>query len=392
MKFDKRKISHWLYLILSLIFAHIGAALRRAGLIKRTNLVIFYGHVLNGNLKVFYELLEQGNDFEPVFMTMFPEYQRQLQRQDLHVLLACSLTDALKIAGAGAVITDHGSHFLYPAYKNSGIGFFDVWHGIPYKGWDGTSFGEQKFYDEIWVSSKHFVDIYRQQYKFHNPIIATGYARTDPLIKGEFTKEKLIKKYRLPQGYRHLILVAPTWKQDSNNRSIIPFNETLRGFFSKLNEIGKSNNSLVIFRAHLNSGDTINMDKYKNVVVMPYAKYPVAEEFVGAADLVVSDWSSIVFDFMVLGRPVVYLDVEAPFEKGFTLDGSYRFGPVVSSMAELSAAITQYVGQPQKYQKDFRKVLTKTEKVAYGGLADGQAAQRYLKRLKLFLNNNHVKK
>lgn len=392
MKFNKKKISHWIYLILSVIFAFVGALLRRTGIIKSTNSIVFYGHVLNGNLKVFYELLEEGNEFDPVFVTMFPAYKRDLVKDGLKVLFSCSLTDAIKIAKASAVITDHGSHFLFQAYRGSDVAFFDVWHGIPYKGWDDTSFGEQKFYDEIWVSSQHFVDVYKNKYGFNNPIIATGYARTDPLVKKQFSRDKLLNKYHLPNSYRHTILVAPTWKQDSGNRSIIPFGESIKSFFSKLDQIGKETDSLVIFRAHLNSGDTINMSKFKNVVIMPYAKYPVAEEFIGAADLVVSDWSSIVFDFMVLGRPVVYLDVEAPFEKGFTLDGSYRFGPVVKSMAELGQQISRYIGREKMYQKDFQAVLTKTEKVAYGGLADGNAADRYLERLKLFLNKTYAKK
>lgn len=392
MKFDKREISHWLYLILSVMFAYLGATLRRSGIIKRSNRVVFYGHTLNGNLKVFYELLDKNKKFSPVFVTMFPEYKSQLVAAGLNVLMSCSLSDAMKIASASAVITDHGSHFLFRAYQGSGIGFFDVWHGIPYKGWDGSSFGEQKFYDEIWVSSPYFVNVYKNQYAFNNSIIATGYARTDPLVKGEFTKEGLLDKYRLPKIHHHLILVAPTWKQDSNNRSIIPFGESLKSFFSKLNQIGRETDSLVIFRAHLNSGDSINMSQYKNVLVMPYAKYPVAEEFVGAADLVVSDWSSIVFDFMVLERPVVYLDVEAPFDKGFTLDGSYRFGPVVSSMEELGRQIAKYIGHNQKYRENFQAVLAKTEKVAYGTLADGQSAERYLERLELFLSKTNAKK
>jgi len=322
---------------------------------------------------------------------MFPSYQRSLQAEGLDVLTSCNLIDCLRLASATAVVTDHGSHFLFSAFRNTKIGFFDVWHGIPYKGWDGTSFGEQKYYNEVWVSSEYFIDTYKKKYEFSNPIVATGYARTDPLINGQYTKPKLLNKYQLPTKHKSLILVAPTWKQDSSNRSIIPFGESLVSFFGHLDNIGKVTNSLIIFRAHLNSGDTINMSRYHNVVVMPYAKYPIAEEFVGAADLVVSDWSSIVFDFMVLKRPVVFLDVEAPFEKGFTLDGSYRFGPVVNSMRDLTDQVVKYVGHPEKYLKDFKKVYNKTYQVAYGKLADGKSTERYFERLKNFVADHEKK-
>jgi CDP-glycerol glycerophosphotransferase len=114
---------------------------------------------------------------------------------------------------------------------------------------------------------------------------------------------------------------------------------------------------------------------------MPYAKYPVAEEFLGAADMLVTDWSSIAFDMLAAKRPVIYLDVAPPFEKGFTLDGSYRFGPVVGSLAELFEAAKKYTGKTAAYRRDFKDVIERSENVAYGGLADGKANQRYLERL-----------
>lgn len=386
MRFQKNKPSHIVFLLISLINSVIFAQLRRIKLIKRKKIVLFYGHVLNGNLLSLYNYLKKTNVFEPYYVTMFPEYATKLKREGVNVLCTVFPSNSYKISSANAFITDHGSHFLFNIYKKTDIGFFDVWHGVPYKGFDETSFNEQKFYNEVWVSSKEFVKIYKKRYAFNNEIVATGYGRTDPLVNKEYTRDMLLKKYPEIPVNKYLILVAPTWKQDSNNRSIIPFNEKIDNFFKKLNEIGKNNDATIIFRAHLNSGDTVKVEKYKNLIVMPYARYTNAEEFLGGVDLLVTDWSSIAFDYLVLKKPVVYLDVEAPFDKGFTLDGSYRFGPVVSSMEELSKEISKYLGKDKKYQTDFKEVIGRSWRVAYGELADGKVSERQLKRLKMYID------
>lgn len=381
MRFDKHKPSHWITLFVSTGNAFFCALLRKIKLIKRQSIVVFYGHALNGNLKAFYDYLEHEGSFRPVYVTMFPEYSQKLKKEGVRVLFSRSLRDSFKVASSSAIITDHGAHFLYPAYKHTGIKFIDVWHGIAYKGFDENNFSELRYYDEVWVSSPDLVRIYKEKYVFPNTVIATGYGRTDPLVNGQYSKEALQDKYALPQKYKHIIIVAPTWKQDKQNRSIVPFGESTESFLKRLNTVGEASDSLVIFRAHLNSKEDMGHQQLQNVRVMPYADYPVAEEFLGAADLLVTDWSSIAFDFLAVRKPIIYLDVEPPFEKGFTLDGSYRFGPVASSLDELEVYILKYIGNVSGYRKDYNDSIIRATKTVYGALADGKATERYMKRL-----------
>src|SRR5690606_40302310 len=58
--------------------------------------------------------------------------------------------------------------------------FFDVWHGIPFKGFDADDFRVQHRYDECWVASPLLRDLYIQRFGFEpQRVVATGYARTD---------------------------------------------------------------------------------------------------------------------------------------------------------------------------------------------------------------------
>ena len=126
----------------------------------------------------------------------------------------------------------------------------------------------------------------------------TGYGRVDKLVLNNFDRASILKKYGLPD--RKIVLVAPTWTQDDKSRNIMPFGVALEDFYSKLEKTGKKNDATIIFRTHLNSGDEINWDQSRYVKIMPSQCYPVAEEFLYIADMLITDWSSIAIDYLVL--------------------------------------------------------------------------------------------
>jgi len=157
-------------------------------------------------------------------------------------------------------------------------------------------------------------------------------------------------------------------------------------FFDALENLGKRNNATIIFRVHLNTGDTINIDQYDYVKVMPYSKYPVAEEFLFISDILVTDWSSIATDYLPLKRPTIFLDVPAPFSKGFTLGPEHRFGEVVGSMEELTTSVEKYMDAPEAFLEKYSDSIEQTIEAAYGDTLDGQARERYILNLKRVLS------
>jgi CDP-glycerol glycerophosphotransferase len=156
----------------------------------------------------------------------------------------------------------------------------------------------------------------------------------------------------------------------------------MKAFFDALEAAGKRNNATVIFRAHLNTGDSINVKQYDHIRLMPSSLYPVAEEFLFVSDLLVTDWSSIAIDYLVLKRPTLFLDVPAPFSKGFTLGPEHRFGEIVDSMGKLVSSIEKYIQKPEAFLEKYEKQMRHTIKAAYGSTLDGRARDRYLMNLK----------
>src|SRR5690606_3728458 len=97
------------------------------------------------------------------------------------------------------------------------------------------------------------------------------------------------------------------------------------------------------------------------------------------------DWSSIAFDFLLMERPTVFLDVPAPFKKGFTLGPEYRFGAVVPDLGAMLHAIELALLAPDDYMARHGAGARNARQEVYGGFADGNATRRCVGRLKAAL-------
>ena len=387
MKIDKRNYRHWYILICSGIFALIGVVLRPFRR-RREPLVVLYGHKLNGNLKAFADYLQHSSanqgKYTVAYATLDPQYYPEVKAQNpnMEILSMRSLEDMIKISRASVIITSHGLHTLVLLKALTNIKFVNVWHGIGWKGHNPKEFSFLKGYAENWVSSPAFKGIYKNVFKIQSPAYVTGYARSDEAVNGNFSVPDIKKKYNISPKYKKIVLVAPTWEQGHGQHSIYPFGLSAEQFFTALNDAGKRLGGLVIFRSHLNSKTAELPEGLDNLVLMPYSKYPVVEDFLYMADVLVSDWSSIVFDYLPLKRPVVFLDVPSPYKR-LCFDAKYRFGARASSAEELTESIQRYADDPGAYKKKYAKNVREATEVGYGDTLDGMSAKRYHQRLSL---------
>src|SRR5690606_2889527 len=133
---------HWLLLSLMATWVLLAIALRPIWRkTSRKRKVLLYGHKLGGNLLAIYRhLRSNGGDIEVAFLTMDPAYWRELAAKGELVALASSPACLRWLVRADALISDHGLHALQPLVHLSDMKFFDVWHAIPFKGFDADDF------------------------------------------------------------------------------------------------------------------------------------------------------------------------------------------------------------------------------------------------------------
>lgn len=384
MKIDRHQPRHWLLLASFGVLATFGVVLRML-LRLRDRTVLLYGHKLNGNLLALHDYLRANPDtgLHPVFLSMDREYIDELREQGIDCCWAGRPACAWRLAHARALVSDHGLHSLGPwraLYRMLGLRFFDVWHGIPFKGFDAGDFHLQHRYDETWVASGPCRDLWIERFGFEPARVhATGYARTDRLVLQREDAPALREALGIPHR-RRTILFAPTWAQDDRGRSIYPFGCSEDNFLGALSEFAGSHEATILLRSHMNSGDICG-EGYPGIVALPGSRYPDAEDILLASDMLICDWSSIAFDFLLLQRPTLFLDVPPPFRKGFSLGPEYRFGAIAHNLQELLDQLETCVIAPEVYWHAHADAHQQVRHDVYGDKADGHSAERCVARL-----------
>lgn len=185
--------------------------------------------------------------------------------------------------------------------------------------------------DALVVSSKGVVDVFSETFGIDkSKIYPLGTPRVDYYFKNdrESAKRELIEEFPECEG-KKIVLYAPTFRDDKQE------NDALISHFP-FEQFAELEDYVLLVRLHpqvkgnLKDGEGyINVNNYKSVSKLALA-----------ADILISDYSSIIMDFTVQSKPVVYyafdLDTFENGVRGFHFDyETYVGGAVVKTPEEL---------------------------------------------------------
>jgi len=129
-------------------------------------------------------------------------------------------------------------------------------------------------------------------------ILEIGYPRNDILMS---TNQKLIETIKKNIGIgkeERILLYAPTFRDDYKTTAYFNNFSTLK---LKLGEAG--NNWRILIRLHPNAEKDTDNYAY-NSQCINVSKYPDMQELLMIADILVTDYSSSMFDFSIMKKPV----------------------------------------------------------------------------------------
>jgi CDP-glycerol glycerophosphotransferase len=218
----------------------------------------------------------------------------------------------------------------------------------------------------------------RGAFGFSGEVLETGYPRNDVLSgqDRETIRERVRKQLNIDPDTT-LVLYAPTFRDDAVFSAGKPDIELGLDVASLLDRLGEG--YVLALRLHYLMTDRRPPERGDRVRDVSY--YPDVAELYLAADVMVTDYSSSMFDFAVTEKPLVLftydLDRFRNEVRGFYFDlEQYAPGPIVQSQEALAAVLLDLPGLQSGYADQYRSFRQR-----FCHLEDGHACQRVLDRL-----------
>jgi CDP-glycerol glycerophosphotransferase len=230
---------------------------------------------------------------------------------------------------------------------------------------------EASFWDFLISPSKYCTQIFPSAFNYRGEILESGYPRNDMLINNSSSRDRVRESLGIENPDVQVVLYAPTWRD---------YKRTATGSWKPVNFLPEKlgENVVVLFRGHTNTHDAHRFIGEKNI--LDVTEYQNVSELYLAADVLVTDYSSVMFDFSVTGKPIIFLAPdfdEYVSARGFYFDFvSEAPGPILRNSDELIQALENISKISTRFSD---KYLAWQQK--FNHLEDGKSASRVVDRL-----------
>lgn len=195
-------------------------------------------------------------------------------------------------------------------YKSKKQLFVQTWHGsygIKRIGFDlNDNFSKidrilypynSQIADLMISNSKKTSEIYRRALKFTNKMLEVGSPKNDIFFANSKNITSVVKRYFDIEG-KGVILYAPTFRSDFNTNFL---NADLEMLAQTVADI-KGGEWVVLVRLHPQNLKESKVIKNGDVVINA-SEYSVMQELLAASDILITDYSSCMFDFITVPKP-----------------------------------------------------------------------------------------
>jgi len=334
-----------------------------------------YGKNFTGNPKYFflYLLQRKNNKYEEIFwITKNKKILAELKEKKLPVLYMYSWKGFKAIlCSQHLVISFTHEDVSYGPLLFGNFNFIQTYHGTPTKGSDTLMEKSLKNsiieYFLLWRKKSYKVFLTTsvesekkyQKRGFKNTEIL-GYPRNDVLFDDRLAYHDYKTKLDL-EKFEKIILYAPTFRDITTKK--VPFSTQ---FLKIFNDYLSENNFAFLLKQHPQEKSTLNYNTYSNIINV--SNYVDIQEMLPFTDLLITDYSSIVTDFALLERPIIFYpyDIEEFSQMRNIKQDYYKDmpGPFVYNEEKLLSEIKsdkihfnkpEYKQRFQKFQDDFNQ-------------------------------------
>jgi CDP-glycerol glycerophosphotransferase len=207
---------------------------------------------------------------------------------------------------------------------------------------------------DIMVSnSTRTSEIYRKAFWYQGEILQYGSPRNDIFFKDNEDIKNKVNKYFNLDG-RKIVIYAPTFRADYRVSDLnINYNILLQSLSERF-----GGEWVVLVRLHPNNlEDAKNFIQYTDKIINA-SEYDIMQELLVASDVLVTDYSSCMFDFVTNGKPCfLYASDRARYKE--ERDNYYELEdlpfPVATNEKELKEVINEF--DADKYREELNSLF-----------------------------------
>jgi CDP-glycerol glycerophosphotransferase len=232
---------------------------------------------------------------------------------------------------------------------------------------------EAQMWDLMLAQNDFASKVLPEAFGYTGRVLSLGYPRNDALLgpDRERTAERARQALGIAPG-KKVVLYAPTWRDDARDGA------QRHRFVSHL-DLARAGTTLgadyvFLVRGHHNVA--VNASTQVGANVIDVSMYPEINDLILVSDLLVTDYSSISFDYCVTNKPMYFLVPDlAEYRdetRGFYLEWeAVAPGPLCEDTDGLCEAIQQ--GAENSFQEAYRRF-----KESYAPMDDGRATDRVI--------------
>lgn len=331
--------------------------------------VSFMGKSFNDSPKVIYDYMQLKPEYKKYrCIWAFEEPERFPELETVKIDSPAYFKAALK---AKYWVTNTNIERGLKFKKKSQV-YLNTWHGIALKHIGNDCPGRKDYnfdtVDYLVVSGDYDKRVFKSAFNAReSSYLRCGMPRNEELwLADDHTKAKMRKKLGIPEG-KKVILYAPTWRESTDGGKSYAIKPPIH-FEQWQKKLGDE--YVVLFRAHHQTTKVLGV--VYNDFVRNVSDYPAVNDLMIAADILITDYSAIAFDYSILCRPIFCYAYD--YDSYLTERGTY-FGiddqyPEKSQRTEdelLSAIQCVNIQAAAERTKKFRDYF-----VQYGGTATQQ--------------------
>ncbi|WP_185830641.1 CDP-glycerol glycerophosphotransferase family protein [Siminovitchia terrae] len=322
---------------------------------------------------IYEEILSQNLDYKKVWV-----YNKQHRFPDSNTRRIKRLSPQYYyyLLKAGCWVNNQN----FPTYikKRPQTVYLQTWHGTPLKKMlydieevHGRSddYVERvgsavKNWDFLISPSPYATNAFRSAFRYDGEVLETGYPRNDIFYRSE--KEEITRSVRRKLNIKEdkkVILYAPTFRDDqvsNKNKFLFDIQMDLHKMKEELGD-----EYVVLLRMHVVVSNKIKVDESLSDFVYNVSSYPDIQELYLVTDILITDYSSVMFDFANTGRPMLFFtyDLENYRDnlRGFYMEFQdeapgpllYSTDEIINNVKNINDVKITYHGKYSLFQKKF---------------------------------------